>query len=317
VVARLESAYTSPVRTEDVDGTLAGLIGLPLWSAAVGTERDPTLSLELGPERRRATRLANPDLSFVKRTFEGTHALLVEGAWRVERAGRPLTSARSPGSLSEGRELPALSRARVVAARLDGVDLVLDLDDDRRLRAIVLGLGAKDPSWTLTTPTTIVTVVGGRLDLTARPREKPRLAAVEDDDAPVVTAWLSRRGAEPRSAVAAAGPADGTAEPAPAEPAPAEAPARRAPAKKQKKKEAGRAARGATPTKARSTPASASSAKPSGTASKARASAKAPAKAGPAPRAGAKAQGPAPSPSRAKPRATPKRTPPRGLRPVR
>jgi hypothetical protein len=312
VVARLESAYTSPVRTEDVDGTLAGLIGLPLWSAAVGTERDPTLSLELGPERRRATRLANPDLSFVKRTFEGTHALLVEGAWRVERAGRPLTSARSPGSLSEGRELPALSRARVVAARLDGVDLVLDLDDDRRLRAIVLGLGAKDTSWTLTTPTTIVTVVGGRLDLTARPREKPRLAAVEDDDAPVVTAWLSRRGAEPRSAVAAAGPAAGTAEPAPAE-----APARRAPAKKQKKKEAGRAARGATPTKARSTPASASSAKPSGTASKARASAKAPAKAGPAPRAGAKAQGPAPSPSRAKPRATPKRTPPRGLRPVR
>lgn len=308
MVARLESAYTSPVRTEDVDGTLAGLIGLPLWSAAVGTERDPTLSLELGPERRRATRLANPDLSFVKRTFEGTHALLVEGAWRVERAGRPLTSARSPGSLSEGRELPALSRARVVAARLDGVDLVLDLDDDRRLRAIVLGLGAKDPSWTLTTPTTIVTVVGGRLDLTARPREKPRLAAVEDDDAPVVTAWLSRRGAEPRSAVAAAGPAAGTAEPAPAE-----APARRAPAKKQKKKEAGRAARGATPTKARSTPASASSAKPSGTASKARA----PAKAGPAPRAGAKAQGPAPSPSRAKPRATPKRTPPRGLRPVR
>lgn len=272
------------MRSDDVDATLAGLVGLPLWSAVVGTERDPTLSVELGPERRRATRLANPELSFVKRTFEGTHALLVEGAWRVERAGRPLTSARTPGTLAEGRELPALSRATVTGARFDGVDLVLDLDDERRLRVIVLGLGARDPSWTLTTPQTIVTVTGGRLDVTTRPREKPRLAAVEDDDAPVVTAWLSRRGAEPRSPTSPDTP-------------PADA----------------SSSRRGTATKRKPSRAAPKASKPKKAKGAARTSAAASKPAAQKPRA-KRADAPSAAP---KPRGGPKSTPPRGLRPVR
>lgn len=72
---------------------LEGAVGQTLWSAVTGPRGNYVLSLELGAQQRRSMRLANPRLSFLKRTFEGSHSFLIECPWRVDAPDRVLVSA--------------------------------------------------------------------------------------------------------------------------------------------------------------------------------------------------------------------------------
>lgn len=65
-------------------GRLEELVGRECWSAKAGLDREWLVVLDLGDKVRRSLRLANPTLSFEQRTFEGSHAVVVEGVWRVD-----------------------------------------------------------------------------------------------------------------------------------------------------------------------------------------------------------------------------------------
>lgn len=67
-----------------VRGAVQSLVGQPIWSANAGPRDDYVLSLEIGDQQRRSLRLSNPRLSFLKRTYEGSHGVLVECPWRVD-----------------------------------------------------------------------------------------------------------------------------------------------------------------------------------------------------------------------------------------
>jgi hypothetical protein len=130
-----------------VRALLEGIVGLPLWSAVTGPRGNYVLSLELGEQQRRTVRLANPKLSFVKRTFEGTHSLLVECPWRVEAPDRILVScfeafAKDAPPIHEVGELID----RVVESVETGPpawDLTLRLSGDVTLRCFSIEIARK------------------------------------------------------------------------------------------------------------------------------------------------------------------------------
>lgn len=137
---------------------LGGLVGQELWSAVTGPQGNYVLSLELGEKQRRHVRLANPRLSFVKRTFEGTHSLLVECPWRVDGSDRVVCSAFEAFEREAApvREIGELTDRVVEAAEvvLPGGDLVLALGGGVVLRCFALEVRRRPErrNWTCWTP---------------------------------------------------------------------------------------------------------------------------------------------------------------------
>lgn len=161
---------------QDFEAIVQGLRGLPVWSAVVGPLGQYALSLELGEQKRRPVRLANPRLSFVKRTFEGTHALLVECPWRIEAERGVVASAFDAFSPDEAivGEHAAFEGAQVREVHLDlrTGDLTLDLSTDLTLRCVVLETQRKSPeriNWSMSTPDVVLTAgPSGRLSVRSR-----------------------------------------------------------------------------------------------------------------------------------------------------
>jgi len=170
------------------------VVGQPLWSAIAGPQDDYVLALDLGARVRRSMRLANRDLSFVQRTYEGEYALLVECPWRVDGPERVLVSCY--GLL--GRKDPPISdrigelEDRVVesvALAAPGWDLVLGLSGGVALRCFAAEVNArgKRNNWAFWGPGGAVTIGPGSRILEPRPDPGPpspfaRLAALGDVD---------------------------------------------------------------------------------------------------------------------------------------
>jgi hypothetical protein len=117
-------------------------VGQGIWSAVSGPQGNYVLSLEIGEKRRRATRLGNPKLSFVKRTFEGSHSLLVECPWRIDGRGGVLRSSfeafeRDANPVAEIGELIDHT-VEGVELILPGGDLILSLSEGTILRCFAL-----------------------------------------------------------------------------------------------------------------------------------------------------------------------------------
>lgn len=181
------------------------------WSAAAGLDREWLVVLDLGEKVRRSLRLANPTLSFEQRTYEGSHAVVVEGSWRVDGPDEVIVScldSRHPTDrLNAG--LAELVGKRLISAVAEppAHDLVLTFEGGLVLRAFVLEAlpaparsvpeGARSPAppppprtaWSAWTPTGMLKVgVHGRLGELGPSGEppphpgRPHLAVVDEDD---------------------------------------------------------------------------------------------------------------------------------------
>ena len=75
-----------------VETLLQACLGETIWSAIVGGTNDYVLSLQMGEKEARSARLANPRLSFLQRTYEGSVGFLVECPWRLDGPKRPICS---------------------------------------------------------------------------------------------------------------------------------------------------------------------------------------------------------------------------------
>ncbi|MEO1230358.1 MAG: hypothetical protein AAFZ18_15755 [Myxococcota bacterium] len=121
---------------------LQELVGLRCWSAKAGLDREWLVVLDLGEKVRRSLRLANPTLNFQQRTYEGSHAVVVEGCWRIDGPGSVVTScldARHPtdrlqAGLEELEDLTVVG----IEAQPPGHDLVVRFERDLCLRVFVL-----------------------------------------------------------------------------------------------------------------------------------------------------------------------------------
>ena len=110
-----------------------------LWAALVGGPGDYMLSLHLGAQERRSARLANPRLSFLQRTYEGSIGFLIECPWRLDGPDGSLASylafleplpAPVDGALSQMIGLKLLSFHLDARSK----DLDLNFEGDLRLR---------------------------------------------------------------------------------------------------------------------------------------------------------------------------------------
>lgn len=121
---------------------LSDAVGKPIWSAVTGPRGNYVLSLEIGEQQRRSMRLANPRLSFLKRTFEGSHSFVIECPWRVDAADRVLVSSFEAfvHDAPPTHEVAALQERVIEAVDvvLPAWDLVLKLSGDAVLRAFAV-----------------------------------------------------------------------------------------------------------------------------------------------------------------------------------
>lgn len=121
---------------------LSRLEGARCFSTLVGEGDDYALVLHLGERQRRSLRLANPHLSFLQRTYEGSMGFLVECPWRVEfpeGVAATCFDGRSEGQ--PGREALAEFEDRTVEhveAEAPGYDLVVRFSGGWVLRAFAL-----------------------------------------------------------------------------------------------------------------------------------------------------------------------------------
>ena len=67
-----------------LEDALQDLVGLRCFSAIAGSGVEFAFALHLGEKQRRFLRLANQRLSFLQRTYEGSHMLVVECTWRLD-----------------------------------------------------------------------------------------------------------------------------------------------------------------------------------------------------------------------------------------
>ena len=178
---------------EFVEERLAPIVGQRIWSAIAGPQGDYVLSLEVGEQVPRSMRLANPRLSFLKRSFEGEFGFLFECPWRLDGPDRVLVSylgligRRDPPLSDDIRELNdrVIERVEVIGP---GWDLALHLADGAVLRAFSaeVDVRRKRNNWAFWSPEGPLTVrPGGRIAEREAPsrqeRMRRRLEALPDD----------------------------------------------------------------------------------------------------------------------------------------
>ena len=160
---------------------VGGVVGQPLWSAIGGPRGDYVLALELGPQRRRSMRLANPRLTFLQRTFEGDYSFLIECPWRLEDEDGVVTSClsmlgrRDPPTTDEFGELYDREVVRV-DARPPAWDLDIELSGGMVLRCFSAEVNNRSPrnNWAYWSPSGLITV-GPKGEI----KEQTRAAAEE------------------------------------------------------------------------------------------------------------------------------------------
>lgn len=112
------------------------VVGESLWSAITPSAGEYVAALDLGEQCRRSMRLANPRLSFLQRTYEGSFNFLIECPWRLEGPDGVITSYLSlitPKTDSEGH-LRRPTKAHVAGG---GSDVDLPDSDSPPLDALV------------------------------------------------------------------------------------------------------------------------------------------------------------------------------------
>lgn len=126
---------------EDIS-LLGDLVGQSCWSAAAGLDREWLVVLDIGERMRRSLRLANPALSFVQRTYEGSHAVVVEGCWRIDGPNQVVVSCldvRTPTDrLQAGLDELKGRPVTAIEAAPPAHDLAVHFEGGFCLRAFVL-----------------------------------------------------------------------------------------------------------------------------------------------------------------------------------
>lgn len=151
----------------ELDKLIGSLVGQPCWSAVAGDADDYALVLDLGEQQRRSLRLANPNLTFLQRTYEGSHSLLVECPWRVDApfgvAVSCFDARRTDGRAKDALDQLAKRNVVAVEAEWPGYDLVVRFEDGWSLRAFAIETDDKSgrKNWHCWTPDGLV-VVGPR-----------------------------------------------------------------------------------------------------------------------------------------------------------
>ena len=150
-----------------VEALLAPLVGQPCLGVLHSARPDWAFVLDLGARRRRTLRLANPRLSFLQRTHEGSHGLVVETTWRLQSADEVLAScfdeppAQDPAGPAPS-PLERLVDRRVERAEAQGPGWDLRLSFEGGLELVVFSTETHDRTrrgnWSAWSPAGLVSV---------------------------------------------------------------------------------------------------------------------------------------------------------------
>ncbi len=152
-----------------------------------------TIVVHLGEKQARSLRLANPRLSFLKRTFEGSHSVLIECPWRLQDESAVLTSSFDEGE----RRQEALSKIEgqtIESATASGVaqDLALSFSSGLSLHAFCaevrlskIGDAPVRGNWSAHWP-------GGSVEVGPRGILTPSPQPPKDEGAELITTWTDR-----------------------------------------------------------------------------------------------------------------------------
>jgi len=128
--------------TARLEWLLSQLVGAECFSSIVGEAEDYAVVLHIGERQRRSLRLANPRLSFLQRTYEGSMGFLVECPWRIEHPDGVAATCFDPrGEAQAGTQaVEALVGQTVQHVEVldPGYDLVLRMSQGWVLRAFCL-----------------------------------------------------------------------------------------------------------------------------------------------------------------------------------
>lgn len=176
---------------------LRGVVGRECWSVMASERTDYVIVLDLGEQRRRSLRLANPRLSFLQRTYEGEYSLLVECSWRLDGPRGVVVSCYDSAAL-EGSMRGGLSELE--GRRVTGIDvanaaydLTVELEDGYVLRCLSTEVDPKHRrgNWSFWSPDGLVTIgPRGKVEEESHSDAQGRLLALkrrlaEDEDGPV------------------------------------------------------------------------------------------------------------------------------------
>jgi hypothetical protein len=192
-------------RPEDVRALAAEAVGKDCWSVLVSESGDDVLVLDLGEKQRRSLRLANPNLSFVQRTYEGEYSFLVECPWRLDGnegvVATSLDDDRAHGV--RARKLKVIEGRRLAGVSVEhtGYDLTLAFDGGYFLRCFAALAAKKSTNWSFSSPDVRVAIFPfGRADIESRRTLEKRLhalkRAIRGDEGDVVATFLRARGLE-------------------------------------------------------------------------------------------------------------------------
>ena len=185
----------------ELEGVLSDLIGCRCFSAITGSGVEFAFALHLGEKQRRHLRLANQRLSFLQRTYEGSHTLVVECTWRIDGPTGVIASCFDRAKPAGPRDsaLEDLVDRNVVGVELirPGLDLMLRFEGDfvLRLFATEVDVGGKRNNWTYSCPFATATV--GPKSIVTLETASERLAALAHlaslpPDEDVVEDWLAK-----------------------------------------------------------------------------------------------------------------------------
>ncbi|MEQ9499745.1 MAG: hypothetical protein RIT81_22895 [Deltaproteobacteria bacterium] len=152
---------------QKLEALVKSLVGQPCWSAVAGDADDYALVLDFGEKHRRSLRLANPELTFLQRTYEGSHSLLVECPWRIDApfgvAVSCFDARREDGKAKDALDQLLGREVVAVDATWPGFDLTLRLTDGWAVRVFCIEVDEKSgrKNWHCWTPGGLV-VVGPR-----------------------------------------------------------------------------------------------------------------------------------------------------------
>lgn len=175
------------------------MVGLECWSVIGGLKDDLTLVLDMGNKQPRSLRLANRDLSFEQRTFEGEAGVLVQCPWRLESSNAIRACCYDP--VTEDQKLRSVldelqeHRVEAVWAEPPGWDLSVRFEGGFTLRVFCLD-ERKDGNWFLWGPEGTIEV-GPRSQLHVQPTTEEssnkRWSIIDaHDDESEVKLWQAR-----------------------------------------------------------------------------------------------------------------------------
>ncbi|MEM7674825.1 MAG: hypothetical protein AAF449_02350 [Myxococcota bacterium] len=159
---------------ERVHQLLGDVRDQPCWSAIAGSEADFPFVLHFGEQLRRSLRLANPRLSFLQRTYEGSISLLVECAWRIDSPEQVVASCWDTfEARRDALDCLVDQNVKTLTASAPGYDLVLEMEDGHTLRCLSVetDLERGRDNWHLYTPQALLRI---------GPRGRPDVRTTEE-----------------------------------------------------------------------------------------------------------------------------------------